>query len=296
MSYKSKRLRTGLSVYTVAKELGISEKTYREIEDKRRNLEGNMLDKFHEIIKQAKEIKFNRKQKMQEIDNWIKDGSMLNDIRKMNYTQKELADVLEMDQATISTVANNKRKCSDDLKEKIYDFLQNPLNKKLDEPVKVEKKKNVKKSELTATKIEDVKEWIKKGDMKTDIAKMGYNCTTLAKEIGVHCSIINRLANNKKDCSDKLAIRIYDFLQNPLNSKFNKKETPVKTPIKTPTETSIKIENSELTIDELKELSTEKNEREFCFDSMFNELIELRQENEKLKRQINLYEKLIERL
>ena len=62
MNYKQKRNSKRLDTYTVSKLLGIDEKTYIEVERGYRNLEGNLIDKFMDIMDNAKEIRFNNKQ------------------------------------------------------------------------------------------------------------------------------------------------------------------------------------------------------------------------------------------
>ena len=63
MNYKVKRNRAKLDTYTVSKLLGIKEKTYKEVEKGLRNLEGDKIDKFFEIIDNANEVRLDHKQK-----------------------------------------------------------------------------------------------------------------------------------------------------------------------------------------------------------------------------------------
>lgn len=73
MNYRGRRNKANIKFYTMAKELGIDEKTYKEIEDGKRNLEGQMLDKFMNILKRNKEINFNDAIKVNKIDKMVED-------------------------------------------------------------------------------------------------------------------------------------------------------------------------------------------------------------------------------
>ena len=92
MNYKQKRNNKRLDTYTVSKLLGIDEKTYIEVERGYRNLEGNLIDKFMDIMDNAKEIRFNNDQLEMDIDDWIESGEAKEDIKRMGYEQIEIAE------------------------------------------------------------------------------------------------------------------------------------------------------------------------------------------------------------
>ena len=148
--YTRKRLGNKLSAYTVAKELGISRETYMEIEKGLKNLEGELLDKFNDIIARAKEINFNRMGKLQEVNKWFEDGEAIKALEKLGLTQYDLADALGISQCHVSYAVRNKTRIrngkklivSDEVKEMIYDYLTNPLNKKVKQEAKTVKPKN----------------------------------------------------------------------------------------------------------------------------------------------------------
>lgn len=140
MNYKVKRNRAKLDTYTVSKLLGIKEKTYKEVEKGLRNLEGDKIDKFFEIIDNAKEIRLDNMQKEPIIDEWIISGKAKEDIKEMGYNKKSFAEAIDYSQPTINQILNSKRQGSFGVKCAMYDFLHDPLNKN------IETKKNVKKN------------------------------------------------------------------------------------------------------------------------------------------------------
>lgn len=129
MDYKVKRTSAKISVYTMAKELGVDEKTYRKLEKGIINLDGEQLQKFMDVINNAKEINFNRKMKMQEVNEWLTSGKAREDMEKMGYTQPTLAQELGCHNSYVNHTLKDEKSASDDFKEKMYDFLQNPFNK-----------------------------------------------------------------------------------------------------------------------------------------------------------------------
>lgn len=144
MNYRTKRINAKISVYTMAKELGLNEKTYREVESGLRNLQKDKLNKFMEVIEHANDINFNRKQKMLYVDEWYKNGEWQEDMKAMGFNQKELAEKLGVSISTVSRFAKHEL-ATDDVKEKIYDFLKEPLNKKIEETKKKESKTGLKR-------------------------------------------------------------------------------------------------------------------------------------------------------
>lgn len=214
MNYRKRRSDAGLSVYTVSKELGISYEKYLEVDRGERDLEGELVDKFLNAIERAKEINFNRMQKMKDVNEWFVSGQARKDIENANYTQKTLADAIGVgiNQGSLClSLKNNgdKRSLSDDAKERVYDFLHDPINKNI----------------------------VKKPKFK-------------------------------------------------VSNVFNKKAKE-----KLPEITPIEVGEPEEMIEEVEEVKT--NEISVASETIIKSL---KEENERLKRQISLYEKLIERL
>ena len=74
MNYRQKRIASGISLYTMAKELGIGKNKYKEVEKNNLSLTGELLDKFMATIDKAKELNFNRLVKMKKVDEWLASG------------------------------------------------------------------------------------------------------------------------------------------------------------------------------------------------------------------------------
>ena len=137
--YKKRRLQSGLSKYTIAKEMGITEEQYLKLERGKVSLTKEWMDKFNNVINRAREIRLDRIQKLTEIKYSIDSGELSKMAEKLGYNRKTLGMALGYDTSTMSNVLNGK-KSSDDLMEKVYDFLMNPTNKKCDDEPKVETK------------------------------------------------------------------------------------------------------------------------------------------------------------
>lgn len=222
MKYKYKRQKAQIKFYTMAKELGIDEKTYKEIEDGKRNLEGNMLDKFMNILKRNKEINFNDAIKVNKINKMVEDKTLMKKITDLGYTQREVAKKIGTSQGTISCMITKTRPVSDETKIKLYDFITNPLNKKLEsdktqkEAVKEEKptetinakekeekpldkakytvKSDNKKKEAVKIDVEvKLKDFTVVKEMQAKIEKQEKRIATLKRRIMLYEKLIERL-------------------------------------------------------------------------------------------------------
>jgi transcriptional regulator with XRE-family HTH domain len=127
MNYKRKRNRAGISAYTMSKELGVDYEKYLKVEKKLIPLEGEMLNKYQDVLKNSKMIRFNHRQKMFEIKQFIKDGKMRDLMAKRGYNGVTLARTLNIAPSEISHVLNGKM-ANEERIEMVYDFLTNPIN------------------------------------------------------------------------------------------------------------------------------------------------------------------------
>jgi len=264
MNYKRKRNKAGIDFTTMVKELGIPEEKYKEVEDGKRRLEGKYLDKFMETIRKGKEIKVNNMSKINEIDKWLRDGSFTNNMLEYGYKrQGDLAKAVGISQSTISTMVNNTRPVSNALKLKLWDFLHDPINKNINKDINKTEIKEKNTDNLTS-----YTSWVY-NNLAKEIKKKLIKCSKLEKELGLSSGYINKLIHKKFAPSEEKAKLIYDY--------FNNNETPIKE------ETNNKIEE-------------EVKEPIYSIDKDIIELMKKDVEIAKLKRQIMLYEKLIERL
>lgn len=144
MNYRAKRNAYGLSIYTISSRLGIDYKSYLEVEKGLKNLDGDRLNKFQEILKNSHIIKLERAKKMSKVNKWFEDGLFNEYLQKLNYNQRTLAKMLGCSQPHLSNVVNGTSK-SPDLLERIYDFLTDSLNANISKEKK-EKSVNAKDS------------------------------------------------------------------------------------------------------------------------------------------------------
>lgn len=292
MNYKKRRIKAGINFYTMVKELGIPEKKYKEVEEGKRNLEGNMLDKFMDIIRRKTEVNINTMIDIEKVNKWITSEDFKKDMKNYGYTQRTLAKELNLGQSTISHAVNGRKGVSDSFKLKLYDFLHNPLNKVIKN--KDENKKEVKKSDD-----KDIKNWVIK-NLNKKLKENKISQIKLAKELNVSNSTISHIICGNHSVSKKLAKKIYDY--------FNKKQKndDMKIP-KDFVNKEIKIDNNEQENKKEDKKDQNKDEKEIkkvtininnitTINLLKEKLIKLEKKNEKLKRQIMLYEKLIEKL
>ena len=142
-----------------------------------------------------------------------------NQSRKSNY---EISKKTNIPEEKVKEIMNGER---DLPTERVDDFVN-----AIKEDNKVEKEISV----ATA------KKWIEETDLRA--ARIDFNYTTqgeLAKELGVHSSVICRLENKiLTHVSDGLLIKYYDFLHNELNRKVRKSKKTKSKRIK-PTEIDV---------------------------------------------------------
>lgn len=311
MNYKSKRNRVGLSAYTVAKELGIDYRTYLEVDNGKRPLEGEYIDKFMNILNNAKEIKFNRLERMKKINEWFDSGKALERCREYGFSGASLGRELGLTQGCISMAINPDNKyhymTGDDTKEIIYDFLTNPFNKK----IIIENKKVNNKIENDLVNNDksfvEMNNWYKNTNISYEIIKKYGSIPKFAKFVGISSTHIYNVLNGNKNASDKMIRKLYDLLhsENDNNEEVETFEyveptTPnVEEQTNTNNDTENEIENSVQEVekeDNVVEIKVEPKEKDIITVSKDSVIRNLQEENERLRRQIMLYEKLIERL
>ena len=296
MNYRSKRAEKGLSQYTMARELGIDYQTYLEIDRGQRPLEGKYVDKFYDVLERAKEIKLNRLEKMKEVNAWLDSEQGLSACKEYGYSGAEIARILGITQGCMSTVINPNNKfhymAGDDTKEMVYDFLHNPMNKKL----KRENNKKIIKVDLEAENIdlEEVEKWYKRNfyDLKKLILEKGYKMFEFANIIGCSEVHLGNVIVGRRNASMGLKAKIYAVLNGKQLKEEIKEEKTVETPVEEMVEPKEEVKE-EIKNEEISEDS--KNLAKFVMKQ--GELIDqLVDENTRLKRQIKMYEKLIERM
>lgn len=139
MNYRKKRTQAKLSIYTMAKELGIDYKTMLEIDRGERNLDGEYITKFLKVLERATAINMSRNEKLFEVRNYFMTDEPKKDLKKLNYAQSDLPKMFDCSLNPISRTFNKKiAEVSDDFLERIYDFLHNYTNKKLETKIETD--------------------------------------------------------------------------------------------------------------------------------------------------------------
>lgn len=299
MNYKKKRKKAGINFTTMVQYLGIPEEKYREVEESKRGLEGEYLDKFLEIIKNGKEYKFNDMVKEQEVNQWIESKQIIKDMEEYGYNQKELAKANETAQSVISEMINGNKGVSMEKKFKIYNFLHDSLNKKLKEERATRKKGRKAGTKLDKEDfyinwvVENIKEYIEKSEKSQAV---------MCKDLGVSNGYLCHLKKGDAKPSKEMAKKLYDYFSNTEQSEEIINEEPIQEVIEEvkqePVVEEIKIdEDVEEPIKEIKdEIMPDYKTLQKLIDEQEKKMYEKDFIIEKLKRQIMLYEKLIERL
>lgn len=295
MNYKKRRVKVGITPYTMAKELGIDYDKYLLIEKGKIALEDGLLDKFLETIDNAKMVNINSKQEANNIKELAKEGKLRELMNKRNYNGMQLAEATGISSSEISRIMNydGKKKCpSDDVFRKLYDFLKEPYNHNVEETRVI--KKGVRQQIGANTFNEKEKAKYEELMDKHNISRID-----IANEFGVSVSTINNLFSPKSIGSATTKAKFEEYMK-----QFEEVETPVETPQETETpevqiieETPEVIEIPEIVEDQVEDTCEVcKDEFDKTFIDLIHENYELKEKLNKAERQIRLYEKLIERL
>lgn len=276
MNYRQRRTLAGISLYTMAKQLGIEEEKYKEVEKKKRPLEGKLVDKFQEVIKNAKQIKFDRNIRLMEIDRWYASGEVKEALTEYGYNQVSLAKEMKLSNTTVLDAIKHG-KATNDVKEKIYDFLNNPMNKK------------IKEEEQKETQIKDFGERLKAlGLSQSEFSKIA-NCSQ---------AVVSYLVTGTRKVSPKVvgeAGRILMQLE-----EQQKEEQKAFEPVEAPVVEEPVVEEPVEVVEEVEEAPVEEKTEVTDYKALYENLTEryalLLDESMRAKRQIMLYEKLIARL
>lgn len=286
MNYRKRRNQIGLSVYTVARELGVDYDKYLEVEKGKRPLEQEYIDKFQNIIENATQIKLERAMKMARIKPLFTNGEIKQKISDYGYTHSELGKMLGMSQGNVSNAfSNNPKLTSDDTIERIYDFLNNPFNKKVEKVIE-EKTSMTRGKRRKSTP--NVEKFFEEHTLEEIYTTMNYKREDFAKWLGVGDFHVRNVCAGRKNLSAKLKEKIYEAYQLYVNNKGEVNIENVKTQannsnieIKEPIETA-KDNDDMFTLEELKNIIKENTM--------------LKQKVAYYRKKINLYEKIMEKL
>lgn len=212
MNYRQKRNQKGLSLYTVARELGVDYNKYVEVERGQRALEQDYVDKFQKILANATQIKLDRVQKMAMIKEEIANGTLRQRIKDYGYTHRELANELGLVQGAVSNaLSGNMKLTSEDTMERIYDFINEPFNKKA-RPITM-KTENIGKNFNGRGRIyttPEIENWYNNVDLREEMVKHGYNPSSLAEFLGISTNHMYNVLHRDKNLSGFLKEKLYN--------------------------------------------------------------------------------------
>ena len=298
MNIRQRRLLRGLKAYTVAKELGIDYNTYMEVERGNRALADEYLDKFMNVMANAKEIKLNRLEKIKKMNEEFDNGTMTELAKEMGYTHSELAEKLGLVQGTISNnLRNDPRYISEETRERIYDFLHNPINKKYkkEDLPKKEKKYRKCKARLTPTP-----KWQYLNDKLNEFE---VSRTDFAEKIGCTPEHLSNVISGKRNASEELEERINKNLEEIIRNNDNSSVANENTEIE---ETNILDKNildknvlEEKVMEITPEIEFDTNDlvKENIAEEQAEEQIEgIDLEKERMRKVIDAFIKLIEKI
>ena len=127
-TYGIQRRNKKLTAYQVRKLMNVDRVTYAELERGDRALNGEQLEQWSNIMANAKELRKEHEFKMLTVNQWYKDGKLLEMMKKFKYNNRQLALKTGFSQITIRKLVRNDEKILDDTKEEIYDFFQKEIN------------------------------------------------------------------------------------------------------------------------------------------------------------------------
>lgn len=189
---------------SIANKMGIDSEKIQELMNGEREIEGKTLDKVLQAVEEEKMLK---PIKQLEILQWYKDTDLKELRLKFGYdNQKELADLLKMDNSTLCNFERKvKIKTVSSKLIQLYNFYQNDFNRKT-------KKANIKTKNQYDNNIEVLK-WYN----KTDIKKLRGDKTSkeTAEEIGLAQQSYLDI-ENKRSKSGRVSenmIKVYNYYQ-----------------------------------------------------------------------------------
>ena len=294
----------------LAKDLGVDESKIIELKEGNREIGGRTMD---DVLEKIQKNKVENKIKDFEIYKWYMETDIIKLRKSFGYnTQKDMAEASGMDNTTVCNIEKKKLTRVTNRLREIYWFYQNDFNKNIGGN---KMKKNVVKKEDRYRKckkeeFEKAIEFFKEFDLgkymyennlykNQLICKLGYNGAG-----GSQIRCINFLLRGEEpDTNRTMAIKLHKYLLKELENKEEvvKEEPKLSEPI---VEENVEVEEVK-EVENVEEITQEVDEEVVLpVEKMNNELLECYRrelvkrdvEIQRLKRQIYLYEKLIENI
>ena len=304
------------NTFDIARDIGVDEKKVRELRDGDRHIEGVTMDKVLDAINRSDADRTLEKIEMFE---WYKNTDLKKLRKDFGYnTQAYLSRVANVDNGELNRFENKKFAKINPIIIKMYDFYHNDFNKNID------KGENEMKNDNGAVEYTDKKKnKMFKWYLKTDLKQLRGDKAQkdMAKLIGIpqscYCDLENKLHVKRLS---KNMVKVYEYFNNENTITLDTKEMNVTDePMKVTNVTRIPINFAVgEPVGELKEHNEVEPKEEYLEEEnvitsikpqdtimtnwenencpLQEEYDRLKKENETLKRQVMLYEKLIERL
>lgn len=312
--WKRNRQKLNIPTIEVAKILEIPEEKYLEIERGERPMPRLLIDKFMNLVNKKSETKGDFMIKMLDINLWFKQSDLKQLRVDFGYkTQLELANVLCINNGTVSKIENKiLDSVSNKLKLKIYNFFTDELNKKINKSkIKtttekiINKNENNRKSRYVPDLNDDILKFTKDGKIDYQYIKdvLEMTSTEISTALGSNTSslwanwVIGR-NNPSKENVNKLRELVREKLTNNQIGVDVNEEIEASIVLDNDSKTSKEMfnnEETETTIEIGNQETTKLTNKDFgIIDEEYIDYLE--KENAQLKRTINCYEKLIEKL
>ena len=305
----------------LAKDLEVEEKKIIELKEGNREIGGRTMDN---VLEKLEKNKVENKIKDFEIYKWYMETDIEKLRKSFGYnTQKDMAEVIGMDNSTVCNIEKKKLTRVTNRLREIYWFYQNDFNKNIGGNKIMEKEtKKYKYRDCKELEFNRAMEFFKEFDLgkymyennlykNQLICKLGYNGAG-----GSQIRCINFLLKGEvPDTNRKMAIRLHKYLLKELkNQEEVGKEEPIVEDVVEDVVEDIEENIEENDVKDITEVGEDENVEESHqeeveemvapVEKMNNELLECYRrelertniEIQRLKRQIFLYEKLIENI
>lgn len=208
------------STKKIADITGIDEEKIKELKNGEREIKGETMDKVLNAINQEnKKTTIETLTEQEEIMTWIRKADFNKLMREFGFvSQKDLANAIGVSQGSYSMISRGKFKAYSLLLKKIYDFFHDDFNKTV--PKKIKRK--YKTDNCTNDQKNKAKKWFKENDMRLTRKKLGFsNMEDFAKAIGTSRSSLQYyFANYYKGVPDNM-VNSYENILKLLEQQKN---------------------------------------------------------------------------
>lgn len=291
------------NTFDVARDMGVDEEKIKELKEGERQVEGATMDK---VLQSVNKSQVERDIEKLNIFEWYKNTDLKALRKEFGYKNAvALADVLKIENSSISRAENKKYDKVNKTIIKLYDFYHNDFNKNIKEEEQMESNE---KSSIVKDKEEKKKiyQWY----LATDIEKLRGNLSqkAISNLIGMGQSNWCQLERHQVTRYCENMEKIYNYFhgsesQNSLNSeelKAEEKDIIAENQNMNNSEETKSVEENNLSFDKnvVVEDNDEKDLTELFkyVDELKNRVAEQKEEIDRLIRQVHCYEKLIDRL